>query len=495
VNEMSKQKIGAREAVKDIKSGMTDADLMEKYGLSSKGLDSLFEKLVQAKALEESFIHNRTSLAAAVQGSKSEQSSAPVPEPTRGGSETPSELDQAILQDIKDGRHDNEIMRRHEVSPGQLKQIKASLTESGLLVEPTGGPSRGAETRRCPSCSQEVAASASECPECGRWLEPVAPNGPEPAAPAHLGAGVVSHEDHFREESVEDDKECPWEDRESYGTLNAYFQTATKLLLTPTSFFSKLPTSGGYFNPILFAAMSIPIAIVLTYLWVGLFSGISLTGLFAVLFAMSCVFVGGLIFVPIGLAIWSALLHLCLYVMGEAREGYEATFRVVSYSTVTSIFNAIPVVGSLASLWSLVLNVIGLREVHKTTTGKAVAAVAIPLIVGLLFAITLGLSSAAKLGLFGGGLPKQACLAVETFIVRVDGAAGLDADPRQAEVQAAMRELVNDMKPFQDKPRILLLQQKAILFGMATIQQAKTGTQFGKGVDELREELRKTCRK
>jgi hypothetical protein len=308
----------------------------------------------------------------------------------------------------------------------------------------------------------------------------------------------VTHQEHSHEESVEEDKECPWEERESYGTLNAYFQTATKLLFTPTSFFSKLPTSGGYFNPILFAAMSIPIAIVLTYLWIGLFYGVSLTGLFAVLFAMSCVFVGGLIFVPIGLAIWSGLLHLCLYAMGAAREGYEATFRVVSYSTVTSVFNAIPVVGSLASLWSLVLNVIGLREIHKTTTGKAVAAVAIPLVVSLLFAVTVGLTNAAKLGLFGGSLPKQACLAVETYIVRVDGAAGLDADPLQAEVQTAMRELVNDMKPFKDQPRILLLQQKAVLFGMATIQQAKTGTQgtqFGKGVDELREELRKACRK
>ena len=44
----------------DIKSGMTDAELMEKYGLTAKGLASLFRKLVQAKLLDESFVRKRT---------------------------------------------------------------------------------------------------------------------------------------------------------------------------------------------------------------------------------------------------------------------------------------------------------------------------------------------------------------------------------------------------------------------------------------------------
>ena len=231
------------------------------------------------------------------------------------------------------------------------------------------------------------------------------------------------------------------------------------------------------------------------YLWIMLFTGVHITGLLFILFQMSLVFVGGLIFVPIALAIWSGILHLCLYLVGGAREGYEATFRVVSYSSVTGIFNAIPCVGILASLWGLVLTVIGLRETHKTTTGKAVAALAIPLGIVVTFIVIVGLIGTAKLASLGWSVPKQACQALETYIARVDGAAGLDAQALESEIQDAARDLQKGLEPFNNRPRTLLLQQKAILFGMAAAQQAKVGIQFGKGLDELRDELRKTCKK
>ncbi len=45
---MEKKTLSAREAVSDIRVGMTDEQLMAKYGLSAKGLASLKNKLVQA---------------------------------------------------------------------------------------------------------------------------------------------------------------------------------------------------------------------------------------------------------------------------------------------------------------------------------------------------------------------------------------------------------------------------------------------------------------
>jgi hypothetical protein len=44
---MSKRKIVARELVKDIRSGMDDDALMNKYQLSAQNLDQLFRKLVE----------------------------------------------------------------------------------------------------------------------------------------------------------------------------------------------------------------------------------------------------------------------------------------------------------------------------------------------------------------------------------------------------------------------------------------------------------------
>ena len=50
---MIKPVIDAKEVLDDIRSGMTDVDLMNKYNLSSLGLQSLFKKLTQAGVIKE----------------------------------------------------------------------------------------------------------------------------------------------------------------------------------------------------------------------------------------------------------------------------------------------------------------------------------------------------------------------------------------------------------------------------------------------------------
>ncbi len=493
VCEMNKPKIGARQALNDVRSGMTDAELMKKYSLTDKGLESLFRKLVEAKLLEESFVRGRTASVEVKRGTKSAPSSVPMPESAFSGPEAPSELALAVLQDIKDGRHYNEIMGRHELTPGKLNQIRDSLVQSGLLDAESMSQQKASSTKLCPFCSQEIKESAAKCIHCGQWLEPASADDPTAAAsPVHPAAHVQSEEEPYDEE-----KECPWEERESYGTLNAFFQTASKCILTPTRFFSKLPTSDGYLNPILFVAMILPITAVVTYLWIGLFRGMHLTGLIGLFFLASLLFLLAEIVLPISLAIWSGILHLCLYLLGGAREGYQATFRVVSYCSVVGLFNAVPFIGSLGSfLYGLVLTTIGLRETHKTTTAKAVGAWAIPLGIFIIIGLIVAVTGAIKLrsSLAGGNVPQQACQAVETFVDRVDGAAGLDAEGVQSEVQAATKDLIKDLAPFNKQPQVLVLQQQAMLFGMASVAQAKGETKFGGSVDQLRELLQKTCR-
>ncbi|MGO9117205.1 MAG: hypothetical protein ACLQPD_06285 [Desulfomonilaceae bacterium] len=48
---MHKRTINAKDIVNDIHKGLTDLQLMSKYGLSLNGLQSVFTKLVQAKAI------------------------------------------------------------------------------------------------------------------------------------------------------------------------------------------------------------------------------------------------------------------------------------------------------------------------------------------------------------------------------------------------------------------------------------------------------------
>ena len=56
---MAKRAIKAKEAVADIRSGMDDAALMEKYHLSAEGLQSLFDKLVTGGFIDLSEIARR----------------------------------------------------------------------------------------------------------------------------------------------------------------------------------------------------------------------------------------------------------------------------------------------------------------------------------------------------------------------------------------------------------------------------------------------------
>ena len=54
-----KRKIKAKEIVNDIREGMSDSQLMEKHSVSSKGLQSVFRKLVEAKAITPREVFNR----------------------------------------------------------------------------------------------------------------------------------------------------------------------------------------------------------------------------------------------------------------------------------------------------------------------------------------------------------------------------------------------------------------------------------------------------
>jgi hypothetical protein len=56
---MDKRKITAKEVLRDIRFGLSDQDLMEKYTLSAQGLHSVFHKLVNAGAITQPELDDR----------------------------------------------------------------------------------------------------------------------------------------------------------------------------------------------------------------------------------------------------------------------------------------------------------------------------------------------------------------------------------------------------------------------------------------------------
>ena len=104
----------------------------------------------------------------------------------------------------------------------------------------------------------------------------------------------------------------------------------------------------------------------------------------------------------LGLAIWTVLIHPFCRLFADSRRPLSETGRVICYATGPAVLSIVPWVGGFAAAAGiLVLTVVGLRERHRTTTGRAVAAVLIPLIGVTFLLVTLILFSLAVLGSLG----------------------------------------------------------------------------------------------
>jgi len=89
------------------------------------------------------------------------------------------------------------------------------------------------------------------------------------------------------------------------------------------------------------------------------------------------------------LFIGAAWLHLWVYLFG-GRKGYRETLKALAFGeTPALLLGWIPLVGILAGIWSLVLSVLGVRELHGITTGRALGAVIIAVIIPLLLLVLL----------------------------------------------------------------------------------------------------------
>ena len=97
----------------------------------------------------------------------------------------------------------------------------------------------------------------------------------------------------------------------------------------------------------------------------------------------------------LGIFLTALVTHLLVVlVVGSGHSGFGATFRIVAYSSVTSLGGWIPFIGWLASLYRLYLATVGIREMHATTTGRALLVVLLPAILILVLVVVLAGASA-----------------------------------------------------------------------------------------------------
>jgi hypothetical protein len=165
------------------------------------------------------------------------------------------------------------------------------------------------------------------------------------------------------------------------------------VVLQPTAFFADLPRQGSVLGPLVFALICIEVSVVL----VGLLTFLGVPGGITWLLGARgdqgfLAFLGGLVIVPIagtvGLFFTALVMQLLvILVVGSGHSGFGATFRVVAYSSVTSLAGWIPFIGWIFSLYRLFLATVGIREMHATTTGRALVVVPAILIVVLVLVV------------------------------------------------------------------------------------------------------------
>jgi hypothetical protein len=269
--------------------------------------------------------------------------------------------------------------------------------------EPTPAPPRPEPEKRaykvgmvtCPQCGFEQ-PETDECVKCGIIISKY----------TQFQEMARSVEGQVREISTEEF--TPWES--GGGFVGAFFRTTQEVLFSPTKFFKKAAAGKGYWSPFIFAMISGIIGSGVALLWQWLFfTGFVPPELFsATTYSVFLTF--AVISIPFTIAlsilIGSGITHLCLMIVGGNHRGFEATFRAICYSYSASLFYIIPIIGGFVGfIYLFILGILGVREGHEISTGKAVLAVLLPFIViaglGILLAILIPLFI-GSLGFHGG---------------------------------------------------------------------------------------------
>ena len=177
-----------------------------------------------------------------------------------------------------------------------------------------------------------------------------------------------------------------------------YFELIKGFVLSPVETFQKVRDT-DYGNSLVYflvlvlinTVLSVPIMLVtLSSMWTvfnGMFQRLgfgTLTGFGIVMFAVMMI-IGALVLLFIG----AAWLHLRVYLFG-GRKCYRETLKALAFGETPALLQGwISLVGMLGGIWSLVLFIQGVRELHGISTNRALGAVILAVMIPVLIVVVL----------------------------------------------------------------------------------------------------------
>jgi hypothetical protein len=179
-----------------------------------------------------------------------------------------------------------------------------------------------------------------------------------------------------------EDKTSIWEGQ---GFFRAFVRTTREVLFTPGRYFKRTASEEGTWPSLLYGIICGTVSAFGAFFWQWLlFTQLTSFGrsralpytLTIVAFTIAIPFL-----VLAGLVLGTLVTHLCLMIVGGNKKGLQTTMRVVSYSFAGHLFGVIPIIGNtIGGVYALILTILGVKEAHEISMGKAVLAVLLPLI-------------------------------------------------------------------------------------------------------------------
>lgn len=256
-----------------------------------------------------------------------------------------------------------------------------------------------AATSVCPRCGAFTCATCnpdgrSLCPACQQVTGAVAARGP-----------------------------TPWERRAELGLVQAVWQTWRATVLEPAKFWPQLDPQGPPVDAFLYGWLISSAAGILQIPFLLLNLAQTQAQLREAMEAMKelpgpmqeavQLFLGSpvvlalvlglstIVLFPVSVIFSSAFTHLGVLVMGGTPQPFSATLRVICYSVAPNVLSGIPVVGGLVGLYTVVLEIWGIKDTHGLSAGRATLAVLWPLLFvcccGALGAVAVGATIGSRL--------------------------------------------------------------------------------------------------
>ena len=201
----------------------------------------------------------------------------------------------------------------------------------------------------------------------------------------------------------------PWERRSQMDVEKAFALTVAAFF-SPRKAWERTPEHGGYAGPLLFAALCGFLGALFSATYNLIFfqwmlrhrpelrsrqipwlSGRALLPISKLNAVVSPVVNG--VLVVLFVFVVAAIIHAGVLVVARKRSsGFEGSFRVAAYGSAGLVGQIVPLIGSVvAFVWFLVLVFPGVARMHRTSIGRAVAAVILPFAV--LFLVMLAATS------------------------------------------------------------------------------------------------------